>query len=54
MISTQYKNLLRTYMQKSEFLKYRELFENTKSPACNLWKQLGPKINTKKKKTVVI
>ena len=50
MISTHYKNLLRTCVQKSESLKYRELFENTKSPAYNLWKQLGPVINNKKKK----
>ena len=37
-------------MWKSESFYYQELFENTKSSAYNLWKQLGPIINNKKKK----
>ena len=45
-----YKNLLRTCIRKSESFYYQELFENTKSSAYNLWKQLGPIINNKKKK----
>ena len=47
---TCYKNLLRTCITKSESLYYQELLENTKSSAYDLWKQLGPMINSKKKK----
>ena len=45
-----YKNLLRICIRKLEFLYYQELFENTKSSACNLWKHLGHMMNNKKKK----
>ena len=46
---TRYKNLLRTCIKNSESLYHRELFENTKTSAYNLWKHLGPIINNKKK-----
>ena len=42
---TRYKNLLRTCIKNSESLYHRELFENTKTSAYNLWKHLGPIIN---------
>ena len=47
---TRYKNLLRTCIKNSESLYHRELFENTKTSAYNLWKHLGPIINNKMKK----
>ena len=47
---TRYENILRTCIKNSESLYHRELFENTKTAAYNLWKHLGPIINNKKKK----
>ena len=50
---TRYKNLLRTCIMNSESLCYRELFENTKTSAYNLWNHLGPIINNKTKSVAV-
>ena len=47
------KNILRTCIKNSDSLYQRELFENTKISAYNLWKHLGPIINNKKKNAAI-
>ena len=46
----QQKNIVRNALRIAETNYYNELFENTKDSTYNLWKNLGPVINPKKKR----
>ena len=46
----QQKNIVRNALRISETNYYNELFENTIDSTYNLWKNLGPVINPKKKR----
>ena len=46
----QQKNIVRNELKNAENNYYNELFENTKNSTYNLWKNLGPVINPKKKR----